>query len=189
VILSFFRYWLIRIFRLARKLRNYFTVGLLRVKGCSVDWTAEIHSSAVIERNDGYVRIGARTIIDRGVVIRAMGGSVIIGSHSSVNAYSFLSGGGNLEIKDNVMIASHVSIYASNHIFIDTQTPMNRQGLSQEGIFIDSDVWIGTGVRVLDGVSVGKGSILCAGAVVTKFVPPYSVVGGVPACLIRCRNV
>jgi acetyltransferase-like isoleucine patch superfamily enzyme len=126
--------------------------------------------------------------VDRGAIIRAMGGSIRIGADSSVNAYSFLSGGGGLEIGDHVMIASHVSIYAANHVFTDTSRPMGEQGLSMEGIVIEQDVWVGTGVRILDGVRIGTGSVLGAGAVVTRSTPPGSIVGGVPARAIGSRK-
>jgi len=117
-----------------------------------------------------------------------MGGVISIGADSSVNAYSFLSGGGGLDIKDHVMIASHVSIYASNHIFANLDSPMNEQGLTQEGITIEKDVWIGTGARILDGVCIGTGSLIAAGAVVTRSTQPRSINGGVPARVIGQRN-
>lgn len=170
-----------------RYLRNKARILVLRGKGCEVDWTAWIHPGAIVERSGGEIVIGPRTSLDAGAIIRAMGGRVRIGADCSVNAYSFLSGGGGLEISDHVMIASHVSIYASNHVFADTSKPMNAQGLDLKGIVIESDVWVGTGVRILDGVRIGTGSVLAAGAVVTKSTEPYSVSGGVPARQIASR--
>jgi acetyltransferase-like isoleucine patch superfamily enzyme len=117
-----------------------------------------------------------------------MGGFIKIGADSSVNAYSFLSGGGGLNIKDHVMIGSHVSIYASNHIFARTDFPMNEQGLELQGVIIEHDVWVGTGVRILDGVSIGQGSLLAAGAVVTRSTTQCSINGGVPARIIGYRE-
>jgi acetyltransferase-like isoleucine patch superfamily enzyme len=61
------------------------------------------------------------------------------------------------------------------------------QGNTAFGVVIEDDVWIGTGARILDGVTIGRGSVIGAGAVVTKGVAPYSVMGGVPAKLIRSR--
>lgn len=173
--------------RLFRRVRYFLTIIELKTKGCKVDWSARVHPGAVFERSGGDISIGPRTGIDRGAIIRAMGGSINIGADCSVNAYTFLSGGGGLAIGDHVMIASHVSIYASNHIIVDTSKPMDKQGLSLKGVVIERDVWIGTGVRIVDGVRIGTGSVLAAGAVVTKSTPPLSLNGGVPARVIGSR--
>ncbi len=171
-----------------RQLRNKLSILWFRAKGCNVDWTAWIHPGAVLEGSGGEITIGPRTSVDKGVIIRAMGGRVCIGSDCSVNAYSFLSGAGGLTIADSVMIASHVSIYASNHVFSDVSTPMQVQGLTTIGIVIQKDVWIGTGARVLDGVELGRGSVIAAGAVVTNSTEPFTINGGVPARVIGHRN-
>jgi acetyltransferase-like isoleucine patch superfamily enzyme len=76
----------------------------------------------------------------------------------------------------------------SNHVFEDPKTPIRLQGIRAEGIIIKDDVWLGTGVRVLDGITIGKGSIVGAGAVVTKDVPDYAIVTGVPARVTGWRN-
>jgi acetyltransferase-like isoleucine patch superfamily enzyme len=119
-----------------------------------------------------------------------LGGRIQIGADCdcSVNAYSFLSASGGLEISDSVIIGSHVSIYASNHVFDSLDIPMQEQGLSLKGIVIERDVWVGTGVRILDGVRIGTGSVLAAGAVITKSTEPHSINGGVPARLIASRK-
>jgi acetyltransferase-like isoleucine patch superfamily enzyme len=86
------------------------------------------------------------------------------------------------------MIASHTGIYANNHNFADLTRPMNSQGVTSKGIVIENDCWLGTGVKVLDGVRIGRGSIIGAGAVVTKDIPPYSIAVGVPAKVIGQRG-
>ena len=175
--------------RFLRLLRNVWTLLKLKTKGCHCDWSAIIHPSAVFERSGGSITIGPRTHIDRGVIIRAMGGRIHIHADCSINAYSFLSGAGGLDICHSVMIGSHVSIYASNHLFADISAPMNKQGLECKGIEIEEDVWVGTGVRILDGVRIGSGSVLAAGAVITKSTRPYSINAGVPARQIGRRTV
>ena len=171
-----------------RRLRNKQGILWLRAKGCSVNWTAWIHPDAVLECSGGEITIGPRTFIDKGTIIRALGGRVAIGSDCSVNAYSFLSGSGGLSIADSVIIASHVSIYASNHVFSDVAVPIQVQGLTTLGIVIREDVWVGTGVRILDGVEIGQGSVIAAGAVVTKSTEPFTINGGVPARVFGHRN-
>lgn len=173
--------------RFWRYLRNKQTILLLRAKGCSIDWSAFVHPGAVIEPSGGKITIGPNTSIDQGAIIRGMGGHITIGANSSINAYSFLSGSGGIEIADFVMIASHVSIYASNHVFTDTTKPMMTQGLTMKGIIIHEDVWVGTGARIVDGVELAKGCVVAAGAVVTKSTLPYTINAGVPSHIIRNR--
>jgi acetyltransferase-like isoleucine patch superfamily enzyme len=173
--------------RSLRYLRNKLTILWLRAKGCEIDWAVNIHPDAVFDLSGGEIKIGAHTSIDKGAIIRGMGGQIKIGSNCSVNAYSFLSGAGGLDIADCVMIASHVSIYASNHVISDTTIPMNRQGMTMLGIVVREDVWIGTGARILDGVELARGCVIAAGAVVTKSTQPFTLNGGVPAHIIGSR--
>jgi len=180
-----FARWMTRTWRY---LRNKQTILLLRVKGCSIEWSAFVHTGAVIEPSGGKITIGSNTSIDQGAIIRGMGGHIAIGANCNINAYSFLSGSGGIVISDNVMIASHVSIYASNHVFTDTTKPMTTQGLTMKGIIIHQDVWVGTGARIMDGVELAKGCIVAAGAVVTKPTLPYTINAGVPARVIKQRG-
>lgn len=87
------------------------------------------------------------------------------------------------------MIAAFTSIFAGSHVFSDPNVPMQDQGMSTKGgIFIQDDVWIGTHAAILDGVTIGSGSIVAAGAVVTCDVPPGVIVAGVPAKVIKTRT-
>ena len=86
------------------------------------------------------------------------------------------------------MMSPNCAFIASNHVTERTDIPMNRQGGISKAIYVGNDVWIGFGVIVLSGVHIGDGSIIAAGAVVAKDVPPYSVVGGVPAKVIQYRK-
>ena len=146
----------------------------------------EIGASIVAESN-GVVTIGANSLIGRFSYIKSFGGVVDIGDNVSINAYTYISGAGGITIGKNSRIASHVSIMTSNHVFSDRSKPICKQGLSKVGVTIGEDVWIGSGVRILDGVIIGNGAIVAAGAVVNKDVMPYSIVGGVPAKLIKMR--
>jgi len=161
---------------------------MLRLRGVQVDSTARISPGAIFEPSGGKIIIGARSYIDRGVILRALGGTIEIGEDCSVNAYSVLQGEGELRIGNKTRIASHTVIVPSNHIFFDPDIPFKDQGLEKLGITIEEDVWIGAGARVLDGVVLGKGCVVAAGAVVTRTVPPGTVVGGVPARTITVRG-
>ena len=143
-----------------------------------------IHRLATVRR---AVSIGDHTRIQRGAVIDGWGGSVAIGRNCYVGFYSLLAGEGGLVIGDHVLIADHVTIFASNHRYDDPHRPINQQGTSARGIRIGSDVWIASHAVVLDGVTVGDGAVVAAGAVVTRDVAPGEIVGGVPARSIGSR--
>ena len=112
----------------------------------------------------------------------------MIGEKSYIGPYTVIYGHGGVSIGENVLIASHCSIVASNHIFDDIHTPISNQGSRDLGITIENDVWIGTGARILDGVTIGTGAIVGAGAVVTNSIEPFTIVAGVPARPIGSRK-
>lgn len=111
-----------------------------------------------------------------------------MGDHVTVNPFSVLYGHGGLRIGSNVLIAAHVIIIPANHRFDRADILIRKQGESRLGITIGDDVWIGAGARILDGVTIGTGCVVAAGAVVTRDVQPYSVVAGVPARTIKRRG-
>jgi acetyltransferase-like isoleucine patch superfamily enzyme len=118
---------------------------------------------------EGHLRIGANTYIQSGCALNAYVGSITIGA--------------------NCMIAPHCAFMPYQHSFADTGHPMREQGLTSQGdIVIEDDVWLGVHACVLDGVTIGRGAIVGAGAVVTKDIPPYAIAGGVPAQVIRFRE-
>jgi maltose O-acetyltransferase len=94
---------------------------------------------------------------------------------------------GKIIIGNNVMMAPNVGIIAANHRFDRTDIPMKLQGIEENCVIIEDDVWIGYGAYILSGVKVGKGSIIAAEVVVTRNVPDYSIVGGIPAKVIKVR--
>ncbi|MBI4779691.1 MAG: acyltransferase [Oscillatoriophycideae cyanobacterium NC_groundwater_1537_Pr4_S-0.65um_50_18] len=129
-----------------------------------------------------------RTRLDQGIHIQALGGTIDIGEGTYMGPYICMAGPGNIIIGKDCMIASSSGIYANNHVFDDPTRPINQQGLTHKGIVIEDDCWLGSGVRVLDGVIIGRGSVIGAGAVVTKKIPPYSVAVGVPAKVVSKRG-
>lgn len=115
------------------------------------------------------------------------GSDVAIGNNSGIGINAQLSG--KITFGDYVMMGRDVIIMTRNHEFFNTDIPMSQQGFKEERpVFISSDVWIGDRVIILAGVHVGQGVIIGAGSVVTKNVPPYTVVAGVPARIIRARK-
>jgi acetyltransferase-like isoleucine patch superfamily enzyme len=141
-----------------------------------------------------FVSRGGRVILGENVIIRAganllpNGGAITIGDFSSLNHYVVINGQGGVTIGAKVMIAAFTSIFAGMHNFSSTEIPMHDQGMmTKGGIRIEDDVWIGTHAVILDGVTIGTGSIVAAGAVVTRNVPPFSIVAGVPARIVKSR--
>lgn len=112
---------------------------------------------------------------------------VELGDHSGIGIRAKIDG--KVMIGKNVMMGPDVCIYAKNHAFDRTDIPMNLQGFATEKpVVIADDVWIGSRVIILPGVHIGTGAVIGAGAVVTKNVPDYAVVGGNPACVLKMRK-
>jgi len=140
------------------------------------------------------IMIGDRVTIGKFALIRptnSYGGSIgeglKIGNNSSIGPYSYIGCSGMIEIGDNVMMSPRVSIYAENHVFDRTDITIKDQGVKREFVKIEDDCWIAANSVILAGVTIGKGSIIAAGSVVTRDVPPFSIVAGVPATVIKSR--
>lgn len=110
---------------------------------------------------------------------------ISLGDNSGIGDNSYIQG--KVIIGNNVMMAPNVAIIATNHNFGRKDIPMNQQGSVDMAINIEDDVWIGYGAKILAGVTINKGVIIAAGAVVTADVPEYTIVGGVPARMIKKR--
>jgi acetyltransferase-like isoleucine patch superfamily enzyme len=164
----------------------------VRHRRVSVGRRVAISPDSRIHPRKGAIRIGDCCRIGPGVILQ---GNVQLGDHCSIQAYSVVVGYGTpdqpdglIRIGNHVMIAPHVQIIASDHVFDDLDRPMGEQGMRHRPIVIEDDVWGGGRVVILAGVTVGRGSVLAAGAVVTADVAPYSVMGGVPARLLKQRT-
>ncbi len=134
------------------------------------------------------VSIGRKCSIECTGVLRNLGESLTIGNNVGIAENSFIGVRGQVYIGDNCIFGPNVKIHSENHIFTCTNVPIKLQGEQRKGVRIEEDCWIGSGAIILDGVHIGKGSIIAAGAVVNKDVESYTIVGGVPAKLIRHRE-
>jgi acetyltransferase-like isoleucine patch superfamily enzyme len=134
----------------------------------------------------GNIKIGDNTSLSENVEVRTNFSKIVIGCNCTINRNSIVIG--KVTIGDFVLIAPNSVIVGSNHNFQRLDLPIKKQGISSKGIIIEDDVWIGANVTILDGVIIGKGSIVAAGSVVTKYIEPYSIVGGIPAKVIKKRN-
>jgi len=115
------------------------------------------------------------------------GRQITIGDNSGFGFESRING--KVTIGKNVMMGPKVTIYTRNHKFDRRDIPMCQQGFAdEEPVTIGNDVWIGSHAIILPGVKISDGAIVCAGAVVTKDVPEYAIVGGNPARVIKLRK-
>ena len=139
----------------------------------------------------GGITIGDNTIVMHGAILHVYNfrqlphAHIRIGRDSLIGEYSVVRGQGGVTIGDRVYTSPLTQIIAVNHVFDDPKRPFVDQGITAEGIVIEDDVWLGAGAVITDGVRVGRGAVVAAGAVVTSDVEPHTVVGGVPARLIK----
>jgi acetyltransferase-like isoleucine patch superfamily enzyme len=148
-----------------------------------------VYLEGMSDHPQGGVEIGSGTYVHMFCVISAAyHGFVRIGRDCSINPGAQIIGLGGVTIGDNVLVAGQTMMIAFSHGFADREAPMRTQAHSARGIVVGSDVWIGAGVKILDGVTVGQGAVLGAGSVVTHDVPPYAIMAGVPARLLRYRG-
>lgn len=133
------------------------------------------------------VMIGAYSVVV-GASVANLGEGIRMGANSAVNAFSFLGGSGAITIGEGVIMGQHVCFHPENHNFERTDIPIAAQGTTRLGITLEDDVWVGSDVTFLDGVHVGRGSVIGAGSLVRGAIPPYSIAVGVPAKVIRSRE-
>lgn len=150
---------------------------------------SEIHG---LSRN-GLI-FGNNVTIGRNSMIRPssyygndLGEGIEIGDNSSIGPHAYIGCSGKIKIGNNVMMGPKCSLFAENHIFSDTEKNIKSQGVTQKGIIIEDDCWIGSNCVILDGVTIGKGSVIGAGTLITKDVLPNSIILDKREKLIRER--
>jgi acetyltransferase-like isoleucine patch superfamily enzyme len=151
--------------------------------------TSKVSFGAILDTSHGgSIVIGEHTEVLDGARLATYGGDIIIGGHSSINPLVTLYGHGGLRIGNRVLIATQGTIIPANHIVDACGIPIAYQGLTHKGIIIENDVWIGSGARILDGVTLSSGSVVGANAVVTKSTKANGIYVGIPARLLRYRG-
>ena len=128
------------------------------------------------------------TTIDCTGVIRELGESLVVGDYVGLSEGCFIQVRGSVSIGSHVMMGPGVRIFSENHEIGSVDQLLVDQPTVRKGVCIEDDIWIGSGATILDGVTVGHGSVIAAGAVVTRDVPPFSIVAGVPGKVIRERG-
>jgi acetyltransferase-like isoleucine patch superfamily enzyme len=157
-------------------------------RGVYIDYGVYLHACP------GGIRIGDGSFIMHGSVLHVFNfrdlphAGITIGRKCFIGELNVIRGQGGVVLGDHVYTGSLVQILAVNHVFDDPDVPIMEQGITAQGIVIEDDVWLASGVIVLDGVQIGRGSVVGAGAVVTEDLPPYSIAVGSPARVVRDRR-
>jgi acetyltransferase-like isoleucine patch superfamily enzyme len=152
------------------------------------------HYSVIDARFSEGIKVGKNFMLGDHSIMRASGSRLFrspgmtIGNDVSFGPFTSLGGGYGLRIGDSIIGGPYCSIHPENHIYVDPLIPIRKQGICGKGITIENDVWIGAKVTILDGSRVASGSIVAAGAVLSSQFPPQSLIGGVPAKVLRMRG-
>ena len=137
---------------------------------------------------NGEIRLGHDTFIAHACTLTAQGGKIVLGEHVHISRNTYINGIGDVEIAADTLLGPSVVLVSGNHPYDRLDIPIRLQGVQRAKISIEEDVWLSAQVIVLPGVTIGKGSVVGAGAVVTKDLPPYSIAAGVPAKVMGNRK-
>ena len=127
--------------------------------------------------------LGDYSVVESFACINNAVGDVVIGDHTRIGLHNTIIG--PVSIGKHVNLAQGITVTALNHNFKDSDKRIDEQGVSTNPVTIGNDIWIGANAVILPGVTIGDHSVVAAGAVVTKDVPPQSLVAGVPAKVIK----
>ena len=131
--------------------------------------------------------IGSYSQVIISTTFNNLGEYIKIGNNVGIGQFAYIGGSGGVEIGNNCIIGQYFSCHPENHNFDSTDELIKNQGTTRARIKIGENCWIGSKVTILAGVEIGSNSIIAAGAVVTKDMPPNSIIGGVPAKIIKMR--
>jgi acetyltransferase-like isoleucine patch superfamily enzyme len=150
---------------------------------------AEVQGLAKHGLNFGVdVSIGRNTLIRPSSYYGGeIGVGLWVGDRSSFGAGCFIGCSGEIRIGNDVMLGPGVKLFSENHAFADTGRTIKSQGVERSYLTVGDDSWIGSGVTITAGVTIGSRVVVAAGSVVTRDVPDDSVVAGVPAKVLRIR--
>jgi len=163
----------------------------IHFKGSNYTFDSDVFIDATSQNGillGNNVSIQKRVIIECTGSLTKMGLGLVLGDNVGIGSNSFLGCAGGITIGENTILGNFVSMHSENHNYSDRQIPIRLQGVNSKGIKIGTDCWIGAKVTILDGVNLGDGCIVAAGAVVAEgSYPPFSILGGVPAKIIKER--
>ncbi len=146
-------------------------------------------------RIDGYAankiifgngcKIGAYSHLTCTSHLSKYGVGLTMGNHSAIGDFAHFGASGGIEIGNDVIMGSYISFHSENHNFTDNSKLIREQGTTSKGIKLGNNIWVGAKVTFLDGCVVGNNCVVAAGAVVTGVYPDNSIIGGVPAKVLK----
>ena len=160
-----------------------------RAEGCDVHPQIEFLG---VRPPFGCIEIGSHCTLQRDITIwispdAGAAPRLTLGRKAYIGRNTFLGVYQPIEIGSNALIGAYCYLISANHRFDRRDVPIRDQGFTGAPVTIGEDVWLGTHVVVLPGVTIGRGAVVAAGSTVTKDVPPYEVWGGTPARFIKAR--
>lgn len=169
----------------------------LRVKNkISLGNSVRIESGTIINAlsEDGVIvgnqsKFGKNNTVQVTGSLSHLGKGLIVGNNTSFAENTYFGAAGGIKIGNDVIVGQNVRFHAENHKYDNPQKLIREQGVSHKGIFIGNNVWIGSGAVFLDGSYVGDNSVVAANAVVTGSFNCNSIIGGVPAKIIKSNGV
>ncbi len=139
------------------------------------------------QSNEG-IAIGSGVFIGRNSILSCKNGDIVLGDGANIGFNCEVFSGARVEIGARVMLAAYTYVIGGGHAYDRMDVSPLEQARTAVGVTVGEGAWLGAGVKVLDGTSVGANSIVGAGAVVTKAIPENSVAAGIPAEVLRSRT-
>jgi acetyltransferase-like isoleucine patch superfamily enzyme len=175
------------------RLRSFWQKTWYRACGVQVGNRVVVHGSVEIAvrrppSGKGLVIIGDDCELSSGVVLHSYGGKIQLADDVFLGPHTVIYGHGGVEVGEHTLVAMHCCILSSEHTVPAQGAVIRQQPDLLKPTRIGRDVWLGAGVIVLGGVTIGDGCVIGAGSVVTKSLPPGTVAIGVPAKAHRQRN-
>lgn len=147
-----------------------------------------LHGSSSLRVDGGRISLGSFQIERNVEMIAVDGGEIAIGDKLFLNSNSRMVSMARIEIGVDCLVGDSVSIYDHDHVSDDLDTPISKQGFKKAPVTIGDHVWIGSHVVICKGVTIGSHSIVAAGAVVVRSLPPNCVAAGIPAKVVKMRS-
>lgn len=138
-------------------------------------------------RNRG-IDVGRGVFLGRGTILSCKDGDIVLGDHVNIGFQSEIFSGSRVEVGEYGLFAAYTYLVGGGHAFDESGVPITQQERTSKGIALGRRVWLGTGAKVLDGVTLGDDVVVGANAVVAKDLPAGAVAAGVPARVIRTRG-
>lgn len=137
---------------------------------------------------DAEFVIGAWVWIGQGCAFRAHEGTLSIGKKTTFGGRNTINCYNHVEIREECLFADDIYIVDFDHWYLDPRVSIRSQGIRKEHVIMGPNVWVGEKATILRGVTIGEGAVIGSMSLVIRDVPPYAVMGGIPARALRYRR-